>query len=126
MIRKYYTRGDIILVITFLLASIISIAAIRYVSGGGKHVIVEVDGRHVLELSLDTDVTTTVTGPLGDTKIRVEGGAVRILDSSCPHKYCAGMGFIRHRGEVIICVPNHVIVSIRGGNEGESFDGVTQ
>ena len=126
MLRKYYTRADSILVITLAIMSVVSIASVRFIPGGGKHVIVEVDGSHVMELSLDRNVTTKVDGHLGETVIHVEDGTVRVQDSTCPHGYCVRMGTIRHRGEVIVCVPNRVIVSIRGGSEGESFDGVTQ
>jgi len=126
VLRRYYTRGDVILIIVLSFLSVLSIAYVRFLSGGGKHVIVEVDGCHVLELSLDRNVTTTVTGPLGKTVIKVENGTVRITDSACPHGYCIRMGTIRLRGEVIVCAPNRVIVSIRGGGENDSFDGVTQ
>ncbi len=126
MLRKYYTRGDIILVIMLAILSVVSIASVRFLPGGGKHVVVKVDGSLVMELSLDRNVTTKVDGHLGETVIHVEDGAVRVQDSTCPHGYCVRMGTIRYRGEVIVCVPNRVIVSIRGGSEGESFDGITQ
>ncbi|MCE5250632.1 NusG domain II-containing protein [bacterium] len=125
-IRRYYTRGDAILVCIVSLAAILSIAAVEFFPGGGKHVVVEADGRKVLELSLDKNVTTKVSGPLGETTVCVENGTVRITDSPCPHGYCKHMGYISHRGEILVCAPNHIIVSIRGGRDNDSFDGVTQ
>lgn len=127
MIRKYYTRGDAILSILLIVLSLASIAWIHTISNGGKHVVVEVNGRLALELSLDRNVSTTVEGPLGKTVISVKDKTVSIQDSPCPRKYCVKMGKISHRGEIIVCVPNRVVVSIRGGGrDSDSFDGVTQ
>lgn len=123
---KYFTKGDIILIVVLVILSVASIAGIRNFLNGGKHVVVEVDGRHVMELSVDSNVTETVKGPLGETVIVVENGTARITDSPCPHKYCIRMGSISRRSEIIVCVPNRVFLTIRGGGEEESFDGVTQ
>ena len=123
---KYFTKGDIILVVVLVILSVASIAGIRNFHNGGKHVVVEVDGRHVMELSLDSNVTETVKGPLGETVIVVENGTAKITDSPCPHKYCIRMGSISRRSEIIVCVPNYVFLTISGGGEKESFDGITQ
>ena len=126
MIRHYYTRGDSILTVFLVLVSLVSIAWVQVWSDGGKHVVVDVDGHHVLELSLNRNVTTSVTGPLGETVVRVENGAVSVQESPCPHGYCKLMGPISHRGEIIVCAPNHVMITIHGGNDSDAYDGVTQ
>ena len=123
---KYFTKGDILLIAVLVFFSVAGIGGVRNFYGGNSHVVVEVDGRHVLELSLDTNVTKTVEGPLGKTVIVIEDGTARVIESHCPHHYCVRMGRISRSGEIIICVPNRVMVTIRGGNEEESFDGVTQ
>ena len=123
---EYFTKGDIFLVVVLVFLSMTSIAGVQILYNGGKHAVVEVDGRHVLELPLDTDVMETVKGPLGETVIAIENGTARIADSPCPHRYCIRMGHISRRGEVVICVPNRVLLKISGGNENESLDGVTQ
>ncbi len=126
MVFRYFTRGDIFLIAVLLLLSVVGFAVVSHYSFTGKHAVVEVDGSRVLELSLNQDVTTTVTGPLGETVIIVEGGSAQIADSPCPNHYCVRMGRIRHRGEIAVCVPNRVIVTITGGSDRDSFDGVTQ
>ena len=126
MFFRYFTRSDIALIAGLLILSVASLSGVRYYSFNGKHAVVEVEGRRVLELSLDRDVTTTVAGPLGETVIIVENGTVRIENSPCPAHYCVRMGSLEHRGEIAVCVPNRVVVTIRGGNEYESFDGITQ
>jgi hypothetical protein len=123
---RYLTKGDIILIVILVILSGASIAGIRNFYHGGKHVVIEVDGRHVMELPLDSNVTETLKGPLGETVIAVENGTVKIVESPCPHKYCIRMGSINRRSEIIVCVPNRVFITIRGGSKEESIDGVTQ
>lgn len=125
MLRRYFTPGDVVLIAILLLASLASIALVGGISGGGVAV-VEVDGRSVLELPLDRNVVTTVTGPVGETEIVVENGKVRVADSDCPNHYCVRMGDISRPGEVIVCVPNRVFVRITGGADDMVLDGVTQ
>jgi len=79
----------------------------------GETVIVEVNGKTVYKLALSEDRIVDVKGPIGVTKVEVKDGRVRVLYSPCPEKICMKQGWIR-RG-VIICVPNRVVVSIKGG-----------
>jgi hypothetical protein len=125
--RHYCTRGDIILIAVLLVLSLLSIGAMRFLGASGKHAVVEIDNRRVLELPLDRDIVTTVTGPLGDTVIEVKKGEVSIPKSPCPNKYCMHMGHISLAGEILVCVPNHVIVKITAGNDkNRAFDGIVQ
>jgi hypothetical protein len=57
----------------------------------------------------------------------VEGGEnkVRMVESPCPDKICVGMGWIEHPGEVIVCLPNRVVVRIIG-KSNTKLDGISQ
>jgi hypothetical protein len=125
--RRFFTRGDIILIIILLLLSVGSLGALRGDGFAGNHAVVEVNGKRTLELPLDRDTMTTVDGPLGKTTISVHDGSVEITDSPCPRGLCKHMGHIRCVGEVLVCVPNRVFVTIIGDRGGENkFDGVSE
>ena len=124
--KKYFTTGDIILTFTLLLLSFVSMAWTGRFYEGGKHVVVEVDGKRILELPLDRNDVRDVQGPLGKTVINVQNGAVFINESACHNKICLNMGRIRYAGEVIVCIPNRVFVTIKGNGGGKSLDGVTR
>jgi len=83
----------------------------------GATVVVERDGRIVFQAPLDTPRQIAVDGPLGSTEILIEQGLVRIIASPCPHKVCMGMGAIKRTGQVIACVPNHLLIRIDGPPE---------
>ena len=53
-------------------------------------------------------------------------GGVRVLESACPGQDCVHGGWVRRAGGRIICLPNRLVVSLRGsGGASEEFDAVT-
>ncbi len=67
------------------------------------------------ELPLQEERTVTVDGVLGKSVIRVSDGRIRFTDSPCPARYCVHTGWIERTGEVAACLPNGVVIEIRGG-----------
>jgi hypothetical protein len=65
-------------------------------------------------LPLDTDRIEEVPGPLGNTVVAIRQGQVRVLSSPCTEKICVKSGAISRPGQWIACLPNGVIVDIRG------------
>jgi hypothetical protein len=62
----------------------------------------------------DANETITVGGPLGDTRISLNKGIVRVLDSPCDNKTCVAAGQIHAAGQWLSCLPNRVMVTIEG------------
>ncbi len=126
MFRRYLTKADTFLIVVLTVISLAAMLGMRGFALNGAHVTIESSDGGIVELSLAENREYAVNGPMGDTVVVIEDGAVFISDSPCPHHYCERMGKIRRRGEVIVCVPNRVIVSIKGGDSGEALDSVTQ
>jgi hypothetical protein len=124
---RYVTRGDIALIVILMLLSLTSLGALRYIGISGDHAVAEVNGERVLELPLERDTQAAVHGPLGDTVICIEKGKVWVESSPCPHGHCMHMGKISRAGEILVCVPNRVFITIRAKWGGKpAFDGVTE
>lgn len=49
-----------------------------------------------------------------DMRVEIRDGAVRVAESSCPKGVCKHAGWIRTSGSSIICVPNKVLIELRG------------
>ena len=90
---------------------------------GGQFVEIFSGNREVYVLSLSTDTVITVEGKIGKSKIEIKGGKVRMLYSPCPLKICEKQGFISREGQEIICVPNRIIIKIKGE---KNIDEVTE
>jgi hypothetical protein len=73
---------------------------------------------------LGTDRTVLVEGPIGETRIVIEGGQVWVDESPCRDRVCVQMGKKRRAGEQIICLPNRVVVEVTG--DDLEFDAVSR
>jgi hypothetical protein len=59
-----------------------------------------------------------------DMKIEIKGGAIRVAESDCPKGVCKHVGWVRTPGRSIVCVPNKVLIELRGerrGYDAESY-----
>ena len=112
------SRGDIIIIIS-LLALAAVLFAFSLATGGreGAQAVVSVNGRTEAVLPLDKDAEYTVNAEGHTNVIRVEDGAVFMRLADCPDGYCIDQGAISKTGEMIVCLPNRVTVTIDGTEE---------
>jgi len=110
------TLLDRVLVSTLFCAALLSLFLLAQVEPGTL-VIVEQEGRIVYRAPLEQERTLRLSGPRGETVLAIEGGHACIIAASCPHKVCMGMGKIARGGELLACVPNHLLVRIEGGEK---------
>ena len=82
----------------------------------GDWVVVTVNEKETIRLSLNADQTTHVKGPLGLTEIEIKKGQARIVRSPCKNKVCIKSGYIRYADRLTACIPNRVVVRIVGKN----------
>ena len=103
--------ADILLILAVLSAALI----LRILWQGGEpgaHAVVTVDGRTVLQVPLDRDYVYTVTDGEWSSSIVVENGTVRVAEADCPRQLCVKQGAIRNAGQVIVCLPHHLTVTV--------------
>lgn len=62
---------------------------------------------------------------LGTNVVVIENGEVRMAEADCPGHDCIDQGAIDGAGEIIVCLPHKLIVSVEGAAEGASaIDGM--
>jgi len=112
------------LVLVILLALALLSLLATLLLPAGRMVRVERDGRVVFRAPLDRPRQVAIDGPLGTTRLELDGRSVRIIDSPCPHKVGIGMGRIERAGEWLACVPNHILVRVTGdgGTKERDYD----
>jgi hypothetical protein len=49
-----------------------------------------------------------------DMKIEIKGGRIRVAESDCPKGVCKQAGWVQTPGRSIVCVPNKVLIELRG------------
>ena len=124
-ILKIITPGDKILLVLILALGVISLITLNHFRQPGETVTIEVNGQALYHLDLNTSQQVTVTGSIGETTIKIDHGAARVIHSDCPEKICIKTGKIQRAGQVIVCVPNRVVVTIEGKRKNQ-FDVITQ
>ena len=111
--------GDVVVLVFFTVLAVALVAGISGARIGAESVEVEVGGRKVLTVPLGESGIWEVTGPLGTTRIEFRTGEVRILSSPCPLKICQRAGWIGAAGEILVCLPNEVLVRLPEGPAGD-------
>ena len=74
---------------------------------------VSIDSDVIATYDLSQDVDTVIHGYNGGTNhLIIQDGMLWIEEASCPDKVCIYQGKISMNGEMVVCLRNHMIVSI--------------
>jgi hypothetical protein len=113
------TRGDIMLGISLLLLGGIFFVGLFF---GGQEVAnkveVKVNGKIVGVYSLAEDQEISLKD-LGENTFEIREAQVEMIKADCPDQYCVKHYPISKNGESIICLPNKVVITIKGKDEGD-------
>ncbi|MDP3058723.1 MAG: NusG domain II-containing protein [bacterium] len=87
----------------------------HYYSAEGLVVRVEINNQlyTIKTLKADTFERLVVQGANGESVVEIDGARVRMVESACPDKLCVKVGYISRAGEVIVCLPNRVLIIIK-------------
>jgi hypothetical protein len=78
-------------------------------------------GKLVGAYPLDRDARISIDE---DMVVEVQSGRVRVAESDCPKGVCRHAGWFGSPGRAIVCVPNRVVIEVRGaarGYDAESY-----
>ncbi len=104
-----------------VVAALIWILLRSLTARSGAEVVVSVDGKETAVYSLFENRTETISGAKGlNNVLEIRDGKARVTDASCPDRLCVRQGEISKEGESIVCLPNRVVITLRGTEEGES------
>lgn len=113
------TWGDKILVAALIFCTVGSLFALSLFASHGSTVIVELKGMVVYKGDLNEDRKVTLHGAYGDVRVRIDQGKVAVVYADCPNKICVRTGWRFLGGDVILCVPNQVLVRIEADRTTE-------
>lgn len=90
----------------------------------GATVCVMVDDKRYAVYPLGIDTEADILTPYGHNRLVIRDGAARIVDADCPQQICVRRRAIRASGEVIVCLPHRVVVTVEGGDRAD-VDAIT-
>jgi len=102
--------------LTLLLATIVVVAlTVKFWTGDiADKAIIRSGGKIFREVPLSHDQRIEVPGPLGTSLIVIEKHQARIASDPSPRQYCVRQGWLKHAGEIALCLPNQVSVELSG------------
>jgi hypothetical protein len=121
-------RSDRIVGVVILIALMLTIVSwIIMHRTQGAVAVVRVDDKVVATVDLTSlkPQTLHITGVLGPLVIVTDGkGSIRVAEATCPDQICVHTVPARSPGDQIICVPNHMVITVEG--KGTSIDALAQ
>lgn len=83
--------------------------------GSGKAVVIYLGEEEKARYSLDEEVDVTLEGiKEGHNHLIIREGKADVTEATCPDQICVKQAAVSEIGEVIVCLPNQVIVAIEG------------
>lgn len=118
------TRGDKILIVVVVILSITSIIMIKNNIFNHKEKIIriEVDGSLYEEISMDEVEGVKkklIKSKLGTNEVEYSSQYIKVVDASCPDKLDVKQGSISEVGQMIVCLPNRLVIEIKGDENSE-------
>lgn len=125
------TKGDKILIASILMAAFLIFIGFQVhgFAGGKTYVLIEVDGKLYQKVSLGEDgpnLKLTVPVANGENIVEINRDKVRMLYADCPDKDCVRQNWISRPGQMIVCLPNRMVIKIESKKSAkEDVDAVS-
>lgn len=117
-------RRSILVIAVLLLAALLSLGVIRIAQGStaDDRIVQVLDGNGVQHsFPLAVNATQTVETDRGSNTIEIKDGTVAMLAADCPNGDCIEQAAIHGAGEMILCLPHQLMVSI-SSSESDTDD----
>lgn len=124
------TKGDKILIVCLSIFSVVLAILISFISNraSGKYISIKVDGKEIKKIQFSKNMvgkTYEIKTEFGRNVIEIGDESVWVLEADCPDKLDVKQGKINKPGQVIVCLPNRLIIEYKAGihdNGGEEID----
>ena len=123
MVSKNLTKADKILILAIFVLCVFSLIIGKTYTYGileKKYVVIEAKGIEVKRFILGEDTVNKnieVKGMLGYSIIEIGKDRVRMNYSPCDNGDCLKVGWISEPGQIIVCLPNQVVVRVIGSRD---------
>src|SRR5665648_89347 len=115
------TKADKILIIFVLIASFTSMFLVKNLALNytNEYVVIKVNNEGYKKYSLDDSLNEEIViqTEYGRNVVVIKDGFVYVSEADCPDKLDVKQGKISKPGDIIVCLPNKLVIEITGDNE---------
>lgn len=115
-------KADFLLFFIFAAAALISAFSFPRPAEGKAMVRIISNGEEFGTYPLDKNAEIEIVREGHRNVVIIQDGIVHMDYSNCKNQICVHTGEISDKGEIIVCLPNYVIVEIIGNGEGGEDD----
>ncbi len=121
------TLGDKIVIIITIIIALLGMLTINFFiyNDSAKGVLIEVNGEEYAKYNFN-DISSIeyieIKTQYGYNKVEINNKKVRVIEASCPDKLDVKAGWISKTNQMLVCLPNKVLIRIIGKNN--EVDGV--
>ena len=119
---KYFKIGDLVIyifLIIFFSVLIFKIGSFKNVKGAKAEIWVDGELKYIYPLQ-EEEKNIFVETNLGGCNVQFKDNMVRVTTSNSPLKIAVKQGFIKSPGEVIIGIPDRLVIKVVGDSENDS------
>ncbi len=111
------TKGDKALIVSVIIIAFLVLMGFKAFgfTDDKRYVLIEVDGSLHQKISIGANgPNSKITVPVANGKntVEIDKNRVRMLYADCPDKDCVNQSWISRPGQMIVCLPNRVIIKI--------------
>nr|WP_302417650.1 NusG domain II-containing protein [uncultured Romboutsia sp.] len=124
---KIFKKMDFVIIVVLITFSFIpNLIYSNIVSKSNKNLYTTIKINSKVYTTIDLPVASEKRLPIstthGNNTIVVNGNEIKILDADCKDELCIRQGSISKVGKTLICLPNELIIEIKGDEYDSSDD----
>ena len=114
-----FKKMDILLIAALCLLAFVFVALIHQTRAAGALVTIQHQGKTLHTAPLDNDAMFDIKDDNGNVIDRVEisQGTAKMVHAECPDKHCISQGQINQNHQMIVCLPNRVMVTVSAAGQ---------
>lgn len=105
-------KGDILIIASLCIVCVLLFIP-TFMPSDNNTALIYLDGELKNEIELAA-VESEYTIEIGGCELKISSEGVEFASSTCPDKLCVKKGRLTHAGDTMACVPNRVVVTLRG------------
>ena len=122
---KMLKKADILLILCLLVLSLIPLARWAGRQPDSLYADITVDGRLERRIPLSAhqgrEVFTIQTAD-GSNTVCVENASIAVISADCSDAVCVNTGKASHPGDIIACLPHHLVIEVKGRTASQDAD----